>query len=118
MSWGKGSPLSGVTSEPEIESRVAGTYYLEGEWGGGHSLFEGFTLSGYCKGALGKVKRELMAGILNSSPYLSVQTLAEHEQGYPTVKCRGSISGKQSCFFPHRGYTRWWTDPAKAAVSS
>lgn len=72
MSWGKGSFLFGVISEFEIESRVVGIYYLEGEWGGGYLFFEGFILSGYCKGVLGKVKREFMAGILNLSFYLSV----------------------------------------------
>lgn len=53
------------------------------------------------KGAWEKAKRELMAGILNLSPHQNVRTL-KCEQGYHTVKCLGSNSVKQFCFFPSR----------------
>lgn len=38
MDQGKGSPLSQVTSEQEIETRVPSTYDLEGGWGKGQQL--------------------------------------------------------------------------------
>lgn len=58
-------------------------------------------LSGYFLKGAWKAKRELMAGILNLSPHQNVHIL-KCEQGYHTVKCLGSNSVKQFCFFPSR----------------
>ena len=33
---GRGIPPSQVTTKQKMESRVGGSYYLQGGWGGGH----------------------------------------------------------------------------------
>ena len=75
MRWKKGSPLSQVTSKQETESTVASTYYKDKVVRTEVTNFLRINSKLILKGAPGKEKWELVAGILSSVPYLYVQTL-------------------------------------------
>lgn len=83
MSPGKGSLPSPVGSEKGREIRVPGSYDLSG--GRGANFLQAPLRVVILKGAPGKAKRELMAGILSWGLDLNVQTWVR--AGCHTVKC-------------------------------